>query len=197
LPPDNREQHLHDLTGGRPPRQEKFPFPYPPSGCVAPLRPTAGKSARFGPPDAFATDHLRATNHSGVMVRIPDAGKSFTSLQESVLMLRKLWMDECGALISAELVLVGTILMIGMAVGLSALRNAIVTELGDVGAAIAATNQSFQVGGLTGHHAQSSAQEFNDLGDSCDDGTTQTNLNSRCIQVCESGDPEEGDIIEK
>jgi hypothetical protein len=50
-------------------------------------------------------------------------------------MLKKLWMDEGGATISAELALIGTILVVGVVVGLSAVlvtwisRTALVASL--------------------------------------------------------------------
>ena len=52
-------------------------------------------------------------------------------------MMRQLWNDEGGVVVSAELVLVGTILVIGLITGLSSLRDAVITELADVGGAIA------------------------------------------------------------
>jgi hypothetical protein len=51
---------------------------------------------------------------------------------------RRLWADEAGFIISAELVLVATIVVIGMIVGLASLRNSIVQELIDASQAVAA-----------------------------------------------------------
>ena len=51
--------------------------------------------------------------------------------------------DESGFIISAELVLVASILVIGLIVGLSEIQHAIVTELNDVADAIGCINQSF------------------------------------------------------
>jgi len=62
-------------------------------------------------------------------------------------MLRRLWADEGGAILSAELILIMTLLVIGMIVGLKALQSAIVTKLGDVVAAIASLNTSFSFTG--------------------------------------------------
>ena len=47
-------------------------------------------------------------------------------------LLRKVWADEAGFIISAELVLVATILVIGLIVGMVSLRNQVVEELVDV-----------------------------------------------------------------
>ena len=57
-------------------------------------------------------------------------------------MFSRLWNDESGAILSAELVLIMTILVIGLIVGMSELQDAIVNELNDVGEAIGALNQS-------------------------------------------------------
>lgn len=98
-------------------------------------------------------------------------------------MLRKLWLDEGGGLISAELVLVATLLICAVAVGVSAVRVALVTELADLGAAIGALDQSYSVGGMDGHNAQCANQEFADALDNCDDGQAQAGENSRCVNV--------------
>jgi hypothetical protein len=58
-------------------------------------------------------------------------------------MFRKLWNDQNGFIISAELVLVATIVVIGMIVGLTSLRNQVVQELVDVGQAIGSLSQSY------------------------------------------------------
>jgi hypothetical protein len=63
-------------------------------------------------------------------------------------MLNKLWNDEAGVILSAELVLIGTILVIGMVVGLVELQCAIVAELSDLGDAIGNFDQSYQTSGL-------------------------------------------------
>jgi Flp pilus assembly pilin Flp len=65
-------------------------------------------------------------------------------------MLSQLWRDEGGAVICVELVLVATIVVIGAVTGLVTLRDAIVTELGDVAAAIALLDQSYVISGVRG-----------------------------------------------
>ncbi len=51
--------------------------------------------------------------------------------------------DESGFVVSAELVLIATLLVIGLIVGLSEVQHAVVSELNDVGEAIGRVNQSF------------------------------------------------------
>lgn len=108
-------------------------------------------------------------------------------------MLKKLWKDEGGALLSAELVLVMTLVFCGIAVGVGAVRTALVQELADVAEAIGTLNQSYSVSGLADFHhldAQGnptgcSAQAFHDAQDLCDSTVDcfQTGP-SKCIQVC-------------
>ena len=61
--------------------------------------------------------------------------------------LYTLWNDDAGFVVSAELVLVATILVIGMIVGMTSLRNQVVEELVDVGQAIGSLSQSYAFAG--------------------------------------------------
>lgn len=70
-------------------------------------------------------------------------------------MFTQLWNDENGFVISAELVLVATILVIGLIVGLAEVQNAVVNELNDVGDAVGSLNQSFF---FHGHSSNSGGQ---------------------------------------
>jgi len=99
-------------------------------------------------------------------------------------MMRKLWNDEVGAVVSAELVLVLTILVIGMITGLASLRDAVITELADVGGAIASVNQSYSYAGVTAHSSTTGGSAFVDLIDFCD-LTTAANpgQQTRCLVV--------------
>ena len=58
-------------------------------------------------------------------------------------MLKSLWNDETGVIISAELVLVLTIAVLSMVVGLSEVAVSINTELNDISNAFGALNQSY------------------------------------------------------
>ena len=87
-------------------------------------------------------------------------------------MLRTFWNDEHGFLISAELVLVATVLVLGMIVGLVELESAIVHELDDVACAFGSINQSFSFPGLNTHKGChtifSAGSSFTDFRDECD-----------------------------
>lgn len=65
-------------------------------------------------------------------------------------MLQKFMNDECGLIISAELVLVLTICVLGVIVGLSSVVVAVNEELLDVAHAIGSFNQSYCVPGFLG-----------------------------------------------
>lgn len=83
--------------------------------------------------------------------------------------LTQLWRDDLGFIISAELVLIATILVIGMIVGLVSLRDQVVQELGDVGAAFSQLVQSYSFSGITGHTSSTAGSAFLDYSDVCDE----------------------------
>jgi len=92
-------------------------------------------------------------------------------------MFRTLMNDEAGFTVSAELVLVFTLVFCGAAVGASVVRDALVQELGDVSEAIGALNQSFQWRSITAPdsgdpvgspHATCAGSGFEDQKDDCD-----------------------------
>ncbi len=70
-------------------------------------------------------------------------------------MLNQLWNDEAGFIISAELILVATIMVIGLIVGMSEVQHAIVSELNDVADAIGCLNQSYAFTGFLKSKQQS------------------------------------------
>ena len=84
--------------------------------------------------------------------------------------LHQLWKDEAGFIVSTELVLIATILVIGMVVGLATVRNSVVQELGDVAKAIGNINQSYEYTGVEGRDGSSATagSEFEDQLDFCD-----------------------------
>jgi hypothetical protein len=64
-------------------------------------------------------------------------------------MLKRLWLDESGAILSSELILLIVILVIGLTVGMVALRDAIVAQYADVALAIGGVDTSFGWDGLS------------------------------------------------
>jgi Flp pilus assembly pilin Flp len=65
-------------------------------------------------------------------------------------MLKRFWNDDQGALIAIEFLFVAVITVIGIVVGLTAIRNAVNAELTALADAILALNVGFTVSGQTG-----------------------------------------------
>lgn len=64
-------------------------------------------------------------------------------------MIRMFIRDEAGFVVSAELVLIATVLILGLIVGLSSIQHAIVSELNDIGDATGNSNQSYWYTGFS------------------------------------------------
>lgn len=90
--------------------------------------------------------------------------------------MRKLFNDENGFVVSAELVLVLTIGALAMVVGLTSVKDSITNELNDIADAFGTIDQSYNYRGLeassdTGTkkaHARAAGAGFNDRADDCD-----------------------------
>ena len=140
--------------------------------AVSIVRQIAAEQDRFSPPSKgkSAEQVLR----KGFVRKV---SQSLTKLREQN-MLRNLLQDESGFIVSAELVLVATILVIGMIVGLSEIQHAVVQELNDVADAIGALNQSYSYSGFSskksngggngGIKSFTNGSAFVDLADDCD-----------------------------
>ena len=94
--------------------------------------------------------------------------------------LNQLKNDEAGFIVSAELILVSTIVVLGMIVGLAEVSHGINQELEDVGSAFGGVNQSYSYSLSHGAKGCSTGSSFNDYEDECDsqwdvncDGGTQ------------------------
>jgi Flp pilus assembly pilin Flp len=90
-------------------------------------------------------------------------------------MLTRFWSDQGGFIVSAELVLIATLCVIGLIVGLSEVQHAVVGELNDVGDAIGKLNQSYLYTGFSkvsvfnqGVKAFTRGSFFVDTQDECD-----------------------------
>jgi len=65
-------------------------------------------------------------------------------------LLIALWADEAGFILSAELVLIGTVLVMGLTVGLVSLRNSLGAEMTDLSHAFRQLDQSYGLAGIRG-----------------------------------------------
>ena len=82
--------------------------------------------------------------------------------------MKSLLNDECGFVVSAELILVATITVLGLVVGLAEVRQAVCEELEDVAAAIGSMNQSYCYMGMHTQKGYSNGSHFHDHADFCD-----------------------------
>ncbi len=114
------------------------------------------------------------------------------------LALRVLWSDDRAFVVSTELILVATILVIGMTVGLVTLRDQVVQELADVAAAFSRSEQAYSFSGMTGHSASAAGSLFADTMDFCDNvngiptDVDQPGLPAACVSVSVDAEPGEG-----
>lgn len=76
--------------------------------------------------------------------------------------------DEAGFVVSAELVLVSTIVVLGMIVGLAEISCSVNEELEDVASAFGAVNQSYKYRTPHGDKGCTTGSQFFDNEDECD-----------------------------
>jgi Flp pilus assembly pilin Flp len=99
-------------------------------------------------------------------------------------MMRQLWVDENGFVVSTELALIATILVIGMVVGLTSIRDQVVQELADIAGMVSQLNQSYSFSAITGHHSSTAGSYGVDLVDSCDVSCGDTgSTGAVCVSV--------------
>ena len=105
------------------------------------------------------------------------------------LVFARFWTEQDGAILSAEIMLVATILVLGMVVGLKSVRDSVVTELADVAQGMGNVNQSFSFSGVSGHGANNGGGKFGDQSDFCD-AYGNGGQNSKCVNVAGFGGSE-------
>jgi Flp pilus assembly pilin Flp len=81
-------------------------------------------------------------------------------------LMRKLWEDDCGALIATEWVFVATILVLGAITGLVAVRQAILSELTEFANAVMALNQSYSFSGQSNCESSTAGSQAIDVNNS-------------------------------
>lgn len=67
----------------------------------------------------------------------------------AMMTCRRLLLDESGFILSTESVLLGTLVVLGLIVGLAEVRNAVVQELGDYSQAVAWLSQTYEFTSVT------------------------------------------------
>ena len=89
---------------------------------------------------------------------------------------RQFWRDDAGFVVSAELIFITTIMVIGLIAGLSAVRNQMALELADLADAVSEFDQSFSFAAVTatvGSVAGSNFVDAPDLGEAIGDVADQ------------------------
>ncbi|MFK7770264.1 MAG: Flp family type IVb pilin [Mariniblastus sp.] len=98
-----------------------------------------------------------------------------------VTICQNLWYDNSGFVVSIELVLIATLVVIGLITGMTAVRDAVVSELSDVAGAIQDLNQSYAFTGVSGHSATTAGSDFTDQTDYCDSPEDVSGAADNCI----------------
>lgn len=94
--------------------------------------------------------------------------------------LNRLWREDEGFIVSTELILIGSILVLGLVAGLASLAGLVSSELGDLGAAISVINQSYSYAGVSGLHGLSGGTVWLDTtNDTGHDGSPGVTVCSR------------------
>ena len=99
-------------------------------------------------------------------------------------MLMRLWNDEAGFIVSSELILIATLVVIGMIGGLSTVRDQVVGELNDVAGALGDVNQSYSFSGVSAHSGSTSGSVFSDLADFCEGANGANNQTATAFALC-------------
>jgi len=107
-------------------------------------------------------------------------------------LMKDLLSDEAGFVVSSELVLIATILVIGVITGLGTLRSGVIQELADVSAAIGAVSQTYQFNGVTAHTAATNGSAYVDNNDFCELATQTAATAPSCLVLSTLGTPEGG-----
>lgn len=111
-------------------------------------------------------------------------------------LVRALWIDQSGAALSAELILMTTILGIGTIAGLTTVRDQVTFELADLATAFASIDQSYSLAEVTvpevapliavGSSFSLAGSVFVDTTDFCFDnssGNTPDNAGTACVAL--------------
>ncbi len=99
----------------------------------------------------------------------------------------RLWQDDAGFVVSTELVLIATIIVLGALVGQATLRDAVISELADTAESINELNQSYSFSTVTGHSSSVTGTVFTDQADFCEDegqdGRQGVTGNGHCVNL--------------
>lgn len=104
-------------------------------------------------------------------------------------MTRKNIKKQAGFIVTIELLLLATILVIGLIVGMTDLRDAVLAELSDLSESIGALNQSYEVLGVENQAATAAT-----AGSTWNDAQDNTDFATPIDTVATTGDSGQGDV---
>jgi Flp pilus assembly pilin Flp len=99
-------------------------------------------------------------------------------------MLSKLWKDEAGFVVSAELIFIATLLVIGLVTGWVAVRGAVTSELTEVAQAISAIDQTYSYTGLTNCSSSTNGTNVTDTYGSVKSGLLAATAVGINVDIC-------------
>lgn len=91
--------------------------------------------------------------------------------------------DESGFIVTIELIMIATIMVIGLIVGMSTVRDAVLSEYSDVGGAVQDMHQGYQVNGVRGHSASTGGMDYIDFRDFCDIAEDTNGNIDNCVTI--------------
>ncbi len=105
----------------------------------------------------------------------------------------RLFNDESGFIVSIELIVIATVMVIGLLAGMTAVRDAVVSELSDVAGAVQDLHQGYIYYGIRGHSASTAGSDYLDYLDFCDSAEDTNSAIDNCITI--SGYHDEGSSV--
>lgn len=103
--------------------------------------------------------------------------------------------DECGFVVSVELILMASIVVLGLMAGMTSVRDAVVSELSDVAGAVQDVNQSYTYFGVQGHSASTAGSDYVDELDFCDSAEDAVAAIDNCITIATATTIDEADAL--
>ena len=107
---------------------------------------------------------------------------------------RKLWQDDYGTVISAELLCIAVVVLIGLIAGFTSLRDAAIAELSDVAGSVQDVAQHYTFNSIEGHASGTAGSSFADATDQCDQPGDPAGAADNCI-VFDLGPSSESPIL--
>ena len=101
-------------------------------------------------------------------MRFPPSARRALTMHPTCFQFPRPLLDDRGTVITAELVVVAVVTLIGLIVAFTAMRDAAISELSDVAGAVQDNNQSYQFNAASSGTVSVSGSSFTDQVDHCD-----------------------------